>query len=245
MSRAWQSAVIGIAIAVHALVVRPAAAQGDPPPPSASTVCPAIEGDGLLCASDSLGLSGNCTSFIAAADRLGALYRAELEKMPDSKDALLTTSWWGCGPASLFDVKRLLTRLGSAPALAVLGTEPYRSLPAVPRRPAPTETLSCVDLQSPVDRNLCIGEKLEAVRELHQAAFARCKALVADALRDDLLESEASFERQLRPLCDTDTAEAGENAWFRCFDRSQCLVQSYRERTSAMLALHPECAAED
>jgi len=223
----------------------PAAAQNVPPPPPEAIVCPAIEEDGLLCASDSLGMSGNCTSFVAAADRLGALYRAELKKMPSEKDSLLTTSWWGCGPPSLYDVKRLLVRLGSEPAAVVLTTEPYKSLPAVPGPPPPpppAEPLACVDLPSPVDRNLCVGAKLQAVRTWHQQAFANCKSVVTPGpLLDQLVAAESGFEARLKPLCEADTEEAGENAKFQSFDRAQCMVQAYQERTVSMFNLHPEC----
>ena len=129
-----QQRVLGAAILLAWLGVVPAAvtsAADDAPPPE-GIVCPSIEEDGMLCASDPLGLVGNCTGFVAAADRLGALYRTEIQKHPDSKGAWLSTSWWGCGPPTLYDVKRLLVRLGSPPAVAVLKTEPYRSLPEVP-----------------------------------------------------------------------------------------------------------------
>lgn len=240
-------AVARIVAALGAVVAIPAQAQDDPPPPPASIVCPGIEEDGLLCASDPLGLDGNCVAFIGKADRLGALYREELAELPDSKQSLLTTSWWGCGPPSLMDVKRLLVSLGSRDALAVLKTEPYRSLPEVPPAPPPsmpTES-SCIDLQNPVDRNLCAGRRLAAARAKHQAAFDLCKTRVADALRGDLLSSETAFQNQSRALCEADTADAGEGAKLRAFDRAQCLVQAYDERTRAMLSVHPECAAGD
>jgi len=248
LSLAPQSVALRIAVTVASLRLiagPPAAAQDEPPPPPSSSVCPSVEDDGLLCTSDSLGMSGNCGSFVVAADRLGGLYRAELQKLPDSKEALLSTSWWGCGPSNLYDVKRLLVRLGSAPALAVLKTEPYRSLPEVPPPPpppSPTGPFTCIDLQDPVERNLCAGAQLQSARAYHQAAFAQCKASVAGPLLDDLLNSESDFENQRRVLCDADTSEAAEGAKLRAFDRARCLVQAYQERTQAMLALHPECA---
>jgi hypothetical protein len=58
-------------------------------------VCSAIEEDGMLCSADPM--SGNCADFLAVADRLGALYPSELAKLPDSKEQLETTIWWGCG----------------------------------------------------------------------------------------------------------------------------------------------------
>ena len=242
------SAKLGIARVVAlswVAIGAPAAAQNEPPPPPEAIVCPAIEEDGLLCASDSLGMDGNCTSFVAAADRLGALYRAELQKMPGEKDSLLTTSWWGCGPSSLYDVKRLLVRLGSEPAKVVLTTQPYVSLPAVPPPPPPppaTEPLSCIDLSSPVDRNLCVGVKLQSVRAYYQDAFARCKSAVTPGpLLDQLVAADKEFAAERGPLCDADTEEAGESAKFKSFDRSECLVTAYQQRTTAMFNLHPEC----
>lgn len=183
----------------------------------------------MICASDSLGMDGNCVSFVAVADRLGALYRAELQKLgADSKDSLLSTSWWGCGPPSLFDVKRLLMPLGSEPAWVVLTTEPYRSLPAVPAPPTPppaTEPLGCVDLSNPVERNLCVGAKLQSVRAYHDAAYANCKSVVTPGpLLEQLTAAESTFKAELGPLCDADIAEAGENAKVRPFDRSSCMV---------------------
>jgi hypothetical protein len=126
----------------------------------------------------------------------------------------------------------------------VLKTEPYRSLPEVPSftPPPPTATLSCIDIQNPVDRNLCVGVKLQAARTDHQNAFDQCKTRVASTLRDDLLNSELAFENQLKALCDADTAEAAESAPVRAFDRAECRITAYKERTAAMLGMHPECA---
>ena len=250
MSLAEHRIALGIAVAVaslRAIAGIPAVAAEDPPPPPSNIVCPSIEEDGMLCASDSLGLDGNCTDFIAASDRLGALYRTELQKLPDSKPALLSTSWWGCGPANLYEVKRLLVWLGSPPAIKVLKTEPYRSLPEVPPSapPPPTASISCIGLQNPVDRNLCAGTKLQAARTEHQNAFEQCKTRVASAFHDDLLNSELAFENQLKALCDADTAEAGESAQVRAFDRAECRATAYNERTAAMLGMHPECAPGD
>ena len=250
MSLAEHRLALAIALAItsfRAVAPTPAAAQDDPPPPPESIVCPSIEEDGMLCASDSLGLDGNCTAFIAAADRLGELYRAELRKLPDSKPSLLSTSWWGCGPPSLYDVKRLLVRLGSQPAIAVLKTEPYRSLPEVPPAAPPPSASegACIGIQNPVDRNLCAGAKLQTARTDHQKAFEQCKTRVASAFHDDLLNSELAFENQLKALCDTDTAEAGETAQARAFDRAECRVTAYKERTAAMFGMHPECAPGD
>jgi len=247
LSIAKQPFALGIAVAVaalRALAGTPAAAQNEPPPPSASNVCPSIEDDGLICSSDKLGMSGNCANFVTAAGHLAALYRSEREKLSGSREALLSTSWWGCGPGSLYDVKRLLVRLGTPEALAVLKQQPYASLPEVPPPPpppSPNAPLTCIDIENPVDRNLCIGVNLEAARTAHQEAFAQCKARVAGPLLQDLVDSEADFERQARALCEADTSEAGEGAKVRAFDRARCLIQAYNERTKTMFAMHPEC----
>ncbi len=229
--------------------VVPAAAQDEPPPPPEDIVCPSIEEDGLLCGSDPLRMTGNCTSFVAAADRLGALYRTELQKLPESKDSLLTTSWWGCGPPSLYDVKKLLASLGSESAAAVLATQPYPSLPALPPPPPPPPPdvpLSCIGLQSPVDRVLCVGAKLQAVRSYHEQAFARCKSVVTPGpMLEQLETAESSFEREAPALCAADTEEAGESAKFQAFDRASCLVNAYQRRTKSMFDLHPECRPGD
>ena len=119
----------------------PAAAQEGPPPPSSIGVCPEIEEDGLLCSADLL--SGNCADFVVAADRLGALYRSELAKLPDAQASLMTTTWWGCGPGTLGDITALLVRIGSPRALAVLQTQPYASLVvAASPPPAPAAGIS-------------------------------------------------------------------------------------------------------
>src|SRR4029450_13617169 len=80
LSLVEQRMALGLAVAVAALrgtAATPAVAAEHPPPPPSSIVCPSIEEDGMLCASDSLGLDGNCTHFIGASDRLGAVYRTE------------------------------------------------------------------------------------------------------------------------------------------------------------------------
>jgi hypothetical protein len=250
LSHIDQGLVFRIAAAVTLLCAGiPAAAQDDPPPPPEDIVCPAIEEDGLLCGSDPLRMTGNCTSFVAAADRLGALYRTELQKLPNSKDSLLTTSWWGCGPSSLSDVKKLLASIGSEPAAVVLSTQPYPSLPPLPPPPPPpppADPLACIDLQNAVDRVLCAGTKLQAVRAYHQQAFARCKSVVTPGpLLDELETAESTFERQAPALCAADTAEAGESAKFQAFDSASCLVTAYQRRTRSMFDLHPECRPAD
>src|SRR5262245_54731314 len=142
--------------------------QGPPPPP-VSDVCPRIEEDGLLCSADLL--SGNCADFVAAADRLGTLYRNELAQMPGSEGPLLSTTWWGCGPGNLFDITALLERIGSPRALAVLQTPPYATIvaqrasaPAAPPPPANAPAPDCDALSGSLARNSCIGAQLQAAR---------------------------------------------------------------------------------
>jgi hypothetical protein len=219
-----------------------AAAQPAPAPPAASAVCPAIEEDGLLCSDDPM--SENCEAFVSDADRLGALYRSELEELPDSRTSLLATNWWGCGPNSLAEVKALLVRIGTPQALAVLQREPYPSLPGAPP-PPPTgpadPQLRCDDLTDPAERDACIELRLRAARAKHQRALARCRGRVAPGLRDDLAHDEASFKALLPARCDAEAAGAPDQD-SRAFVRSRCLVQALEDNTRGMLAAHPECA---
>lgn len=219
-----------------------AAAQQAPAPPASSTVCPAIEEDGLLCSDDPM--SENCEAFVSDADRLGALYRSELEELPGSRTSLLSTNWWGCGPNSLADVKALLLRIGTPQALAVLQREPYPSLPGPPP-PPPTgpadPQLRCDDLTDPAERGACIELRLRAARADHQRALERCRARVAPGLRDDLAHDEASFAALLPARCDAEAAGALDQD-SKAFVRSRCLMQALEDNTRGMLAAHPECA---
>ena len=226
--------------------VAPVAAQQYAPPPDASLICPAIDEDGMLCAADFM--SGNCVDFVTRADQLGALYRSELKKLPGSEASLKTTIWWGCGPGNLQNIKTLLVQIGTPPALAVLKTEPYRSLPPV-RLPAPPPPLTpsapqpqCADLTNAIERNLCIGAQLQTARADHQRAFERCKGLVIPDLRDDLLAAESSFEALLPGRCDAQ-ADAADDKSLQNFSRSGCLVAALADRTRGMLDAQPECAA--
>jgi hypothetical protein len=222
----------------------PVGAQDDPPPPDTRSVCPSIEEDGLLCVSDPLRMTGNCGDFAAAATRLAALYRAELAKLPGSKASLLTTQWWGCGPDSLYDVKRLLVSLDTPAAKAALAEPPYPSLPAVPPPPpppSPDQPFTCIDLPKPVDRAICAGATLQAVRGYHEQQVARCEQILSGDMLAELVAAESTFEQRVRVLCEDDTNRAGEKGAVRAFDRAECMVQSYRDRTKAMLEQHPAC----
>jgi len=247
LSTAIQSAFLAVlAAGVLAGAASPqlAAAQ-PPPPPDSGTVCPSLEEDALLCADDLA--SGNCEAFVADAERLGALYRSELEQLPASRTSLLATNWWGCGPNSLNEIKALLVRIGTPPALAVLQREPFPSLPGTPPPPpsGPADPqLRCDDLSDPVERGACIEERLRAARADHQAALERCRARVAPGLRDDLAHSEASFAALLPARCDAEAAGALDQD-SKAFVRSRCAAQALEENTRGMLAAHPECAEPD
>jgi hypothetical protein len=243
--------IVALALSMAALAIVPATlARAEdldlPPSPASSLVCPGIEEDGLLCSADLL--SGNCADFVAVADALGALYRSELAKLPDSEEQLQTTLWWGCGPGNLSDVKKLLVRIGSPRAQAVLQTEPYRSLPPVRVEAPPPSTspptIGCDDVWQPLEKTACIGSQLQAARAYQKNAFEACKAQVAPALRDDLVAEEASFQATLPARCDAQAADAG-NAGEQAFARSHCLVVALTDNANAMLQAHPECAGPE
>lgn len=227
----------------------PAAAQPGPPPPPSDSVCPAIDEDGVLCAADLM--SGNCDGFVAAAERLGGLYRSEPEKLPGSETSLETDIWWGCGKANLADVSVLLVRIGSPRAQILLGSEPYRSLLAASQQAAPSQPLlqapplDCDALSTAQDRGACIGVQLDAARTGHRDALERCKRRVPPALLDDLVEDEASFQTLLSVRCGAQAAGYAGDASVAGFVRSRCLVQALQDNTRGMLAAHPACAAPD
>ena len=250
MSTVIRIPLVAIAGAAAALVgvasASPAAAQQGPPPPSPGFVCPAIDEDGMMCSADLL--SGGCGDFVAAADRLGSLYRSELEQLPGSEQSLKTTMWWGCGPGNLEDISALLVRLGTPRARAVLQTEPYASFAAAQSPPPatapdpPVPPPACDQLSSPLPRNACIGARLQAARTENQSVFARCQALVAPGLRDDFVDSQSSFQSLLPVRCDAQAAGVDEKN-MKAFVRSRCLVQALTDNTRGILTAHPECQA--
>jgi hypothetical protein len=200
----------------------------------------------MLCTADLL--SGNCGDFVAAADRLGSLYRTELEQLPGSEQSLKTTMWWGCGPGNLEDITALLVRIGTPRALAVLQAEPYASIAAAlspPPPPAsgpPAPPPPCDELWSPLQRNTCIGARLHAARAENQSALARCQQLVAPGIRDDFVDSQSSFQVLLPVRCDAQAAGVDDKS-MKTFVRSRCLVQALTDNTRGMLTAHPECQA--
>jgi len=214
-----------------------------PPPPPRSEVCPAIDEYANLCRHDRW--SRDCGAFVAVADRLGALYRSEYAKLPESGDSLLTTIWWGCGSATLSDIKRLLQQIGSKQALAVLKTEPYKSLPTAQPMSAPAPPSSsgpvCENLTSAAEMSACESTKLRSVGSAHRNAFESCKAVVDADLREPLIGAETSWEAMLPELCEA-SGEGYDEPDRAAYMRSRCMVDSTEERTRAMYAAHPECA---
>lgn len=245
LAGAWSSAFAPRAVA------QPATTPPPPPqPPPASDVCPAIEEDGLLCSADLL--SGNCADFVAAAERLAGLYRAELAQLPGSEGSLLTTIWWGCGPGNLSDIAALLARIESPRAQALLKQPPYATLlaqqapppPPPAGAPPPPPPPDCDELASPAARNACIGTRLQQARAENQATFARCQPLVPAGLRDDFADSQSTF-RSLLPIRCNAQASGSEDKNLATFLRSRCMVDALNENTRGMLAAHPECKAAD
>ncbi len=198
----------------------------------------------MLCSSDLW--SGNCANFVVTADKLGALYRSELHKLPESANSLKTTIWWGCGSGTLYDIKRLLVAIGTERAQAVLATEPYQSLPPVAlpgssMQRAPAQ-LTCVELSRQIERNSCIGMQLQEARTAHQLALDRCKGLVAEPMRAQLAAEESSFQAALPARCDALADEDGADRSLQAFNRSRCLAKTLVERDQGMFEAHPECA---
>lgn len=239
-----------VAILAWAAMAPPAAAQQGPPPPATSDVCPGIDEDGMLCSADLL--SGNCADFVAAANRLGALYRSELEELPEaSEGSLLTTMWWGCGPGNFSDITTLLVKIGSPQALAVLRTQPYATIAA--QRPAPTPGTpatpglaapppDCDSVTDPLQRNTCIGAQLQAARSENQNLLARCQQLVPPALRGDFVDSQATFQSLLPTRCNAQAA-GYDDKHTQTFIRSRCLVRALTDNTRGISTAHPECRA--
>jgi hypothetical protein len=222
----------------------PAAAQDKlPPPPPRSEVCPAIDEYGQLCTHDRW--SRDCEAFVDVADRLGALYRSEYTKLPESGDSLLTTIWWGCGSATLSDIRRLLQQIGSKHALAVLKTEPYKSLPSAKPMsgpaPPPATGPVCENLTSAAEMSACESTKQKAAQAAHRRAFEACQGVVVADLRDTLIGAESSWEAMLPELCDA-SGEGYDDPDRAAYMRSRCMLESTVERTQAMFAAHPECA---
>ena len=237
----------GAAILLGLAAASSAAAQPLLSPSESSLVCPAIEEDGLLCSADLM--SGNCADFVAAAERLGGLYRGELAQAPGSQGSLLATTWWGCGPGKLGDVTALLIRIGSPSARALLKLQPYATLasqqPAPPQSGPPATAADCNNLSDGLARNACVDTQLQAARAENQSVLARCQQIVPAGLRDDFVASQTSFQALLPTRCNAQAAGYDDDPSMSSFVRSRCLVAALTDNTQGMLAAHPECQAAD
>jgi uncharacterized protein YecT (DUF1311 family) len=220
--------------------------SGGAPPsaPGAGDPCPGIAEGYELCSSDLGG--GNCGQFVQAAGTLAELYQIQVDATPERSVILRSTNWWGCGSASLADMKALLARLGTPAARSLLQAEPFASVawPAPPTPPtasAPAVAPDCEDLATPADQDACAAGELSAAQAAYEAALSSCRAAVAPALRDPLVGSEQAWRTALPAECEAAALEYDEPR-LQGFARSLCLAQATRERTRAMLAAHPECA---
>src|SRR5262245_39927692 len=169
--------------AASALLCATAFAQPAPPP---DRLCPAIDEGYVLCSGDLA--SGNCGEFVAAAETLAELFQIQAAESPDRVDMLLATNWWGCGSATLIDMKALLGRLDGPRAQALLRADPFQRLPkaewqAAPptARPPPGMQVApnCVNLPTPSAQADCASRYLAAVRAAYQSALKACQAAVA------------------------------------------------------------------
>jgi len=211
---------------------------------SAENVCPAIAEGFELCANDLQ--SGNCAEFVQATGALAQLYQIQVAETPDRAPVLLATNWWGCGDALLGDMKRLLLRLGSPGARAVLQQEPFSRLPS-PTPPAPPPPparveIDCLNQPTPDAQDACAASRLAAAKAAYQAALETCRTAVASPLRDVFDGSEQAWQQELPAQCDGAGFEYDQPR-LQAFARTQCFSSAYRERTRGMLLAHPECRA--
>jgi hypothetical protein len=199
----------------------------EPPPPGA--VCPAIAEDYDLCSNDPFG--GNCQDFVSAAGALGRLYLFNVEREPGRAAHFQTSVWWQCGSRNLSEIRALLARIDSPQARAVIGSEPYRSLPERPdpsrarhRSPGPT---GCTLEQTDSGRSACEARELAALEAEHRSAFEACKKLLPEVLRSELVAQERSWRTDLEVEC-ADPA---------------CLSEAIRRRDDTMRQAFPQCGA--
>ena len=206
-----------------------------------------IPGPGLVAqrlAALALGIAG----FVAAAERLAALYRSELEGHPGWEASLKATVWWGCGSAHLSDIAALLERIDTPRARALLQSEPYEGVSreaagAAPSSAPPTAATDCNAPETAAARSECAGRELAAANAAHERVFEECKERVAPGLRPQLLGAESSWKRNRQTECAVEVAaypDKDEDA--RAFVRARCLARTTRRRTQALLNTHPECA---
>ncbi len=220
-----------------------ATAFGQPAPPP-DPLCPAIDEGYVLCSGDLA--SGNCGQFVAAAETLAQLFQIQAAESPDRAEMLLATNWWGCGSATLIDMKALLARLDGPRAQALLRADPFQRLPAAewqaspPLAPGPPVAPDCVSLPTPTAQADCAAQDLAAVRAAYQSALQACQAAVAPGLRGELAGAEQAWQASLASECDPAAFEY-QDPVLQSFARSLCLANATRERTRSMLAAHPEC----
>lgn len=204
-------------------------------PPNMQGLCPALAEDYELCSDDPW--SGNCADFVAAAGRLGEIYRSEVRQHPGWASELEKTLWWGCGSAHLEELRSLLERIDTPRAREVLAEEPYRSLrePRAPApRPPPHQELDCVAPSSEAERDACAARNLARAKGEHERAFGACRERVAPELRQELVDAEASWKKLLPLECSG-----------AAYTRDECLARAYEERTQSLASMHPECNASD
>jgi hypothetical protein len=201
-------------------------------PPETQELCPALAEDFELCSDDLW--SGNCADFVVAAGRLGEIYRSELRAHPGWIAGLQETIWWGCGTAPFTELRALLERIDTPQARAVLAQEPYRSLgqPRPPsREAAPPEEPDCVVPSTQAERDTCAARRLARAKQEHERFLAACREKVAPGLRQELMQAESGWEKEVGLEC------AGSG-----FVRDECLAQAYQERAQSIVSMHPECA---
>jgi uncharacterized protein YecT (DUF1311 family) len=241
------AAFLAARAAASALLCGTALAQPAPPP---DRLCPAIDEGYVLCSGDLA--SGNCGQFVAAAETLAQLFQIQAAESPDRVPMLLSTNWWGCGSATLIDMKALLGRLDRPRAQALLRSDPFQRLPAAEWRASPPGARppagppvapDCVSLATPSAQAECAARDLAAVRAAHQSALQACQAAVAPGLRTELADAEAAWQQGLAPQCDAAAFEY-QDPELQSFARSTCLANATRERTRSMLAAHPECQGQ-
>ena len=241
--REYGVAARALAVRAGASAVFAAAAFAQPAPPP-DPLCPAIDEGYVLCSGDLA--SGNCGLFVAAAETLAQLFQIQAAESPERVEMLLSTHWWGCGSATLIDMKALLARLDRPRAQALLRADPFQRLPAAewqaspPSTPAPPVAPDCVSLPTPVAQAERAASYLGAVRAAYQSALQACQAAVAPGLRSELVAAEQAWQATLAPQCDPAASEYEDPA-LESFARSLCLAKATRERTRSMLAAHPEC----
>src|SRR5215469_8420857 len=124
-------------------------------------------------------------------------------------------------------MKRLLLRLGSPAAQAVLQQEPFSRLPSpAPPAPLPPPThveVDCSQLQTSDAQDACAARELAAAKAGYQAALGTCRTAVASPLRDAFDGSEQAWQQELPAQCDAAAFEHDQPR-LQAFARSQCVA---------------------